>query len=67
MASKGDPDKMTQIAAFHQGLHCLLTGTKVHVHLNLEIQPVTPWYVQWTIPGADYIKFHGRIQQYTKG
>ena len=39
LANSGNPDEMQHIAAFYQGLHCLLkfkqsSGTEIH--LNLE-------------------------------
>ena len=38
LASSEDPDEMSQNAAFHQGLHCLLKqclGTEVNLDLEI--------------------------------
>ena len=47
LANSEDPDEMQHNAAFHQGLHCLLSfkepsQTEVHVHYNLENSTCNP-------------------------
>ena len=42
-----DPEEMLHNAAFHHGLHCLLTfkqpsGTEIHHNLENKMLPVTP-------------------------
>ena len=52
-ANSEDPDEMQHIAAFHQGLHCLLRlkqppGTEIHPDLD---NPTSdPLSTQWTVP-----------------
>ena len=50
MANSEDPDEMQHNAAFHQGLHCLLTSLGTEMHHSLEILPVTPLSTKWTVP-----------------
>ena len=54
LANSDDPDEMLHYAAFHQGLHCSLSQKRSS---EKEIQflfgndlPVSPQYIQWTIP-----------------
>ena len=41
LANREDPDEMTQYAAFHQGLHCLLRFITIYI-IILKFLPVTP-------------------------
>ena len=53
LANSEDPDEMPHNAAFHQGLHCLLRQKiflEKEKQLIRKFRPVTPQFIQWTIP-----------------
>ena len=72
LANSEDPDEMQHIAAFHQGLHCLLklkqpklpSGTEIHD--NSANLPVTLKCAQWAVPNLLY-QYIWEIHQNTKG
>ena len=57
LANSEDLDEMLHDAAFHQGLHCLLSKIKTIFRKRITISfrnllPVIPQYIQWTIKGV---------------
>ena len=52
LANSGDPYEMLLKAAFHHGLHCLLRqnrSSEKEIQYFVELLPMTPQYIQWTI------------------
>ena len=67
LANCEDLEEMQLIAAFYQGLYCLLRlkhplGTKMHVHHNSEISTGDPLRYK-----MDNLSMYGKIHQNTKG
>ena len=69
LAYSEDPDEMQHKAAFHPGLHCLLTliqPSETEIHLNLEISTchMTPLIKKWAVPYLLYQYIWDNLSEY---